>query len=178
MTIVDKYSIRVPLIVGILLVLFINLIYFIVLYYIENEYFTDLQRKVNMRQELFFEVLNQDKNLLAKMDKQSTLQYNNESYSIADIKGKIIYSLEPNKNSLDTTILQKLKSEKVVKTISNGLYRLSYIHKDNDADRTVILDISGYNNDGKNEQDLLCNLLIISTIGIIIVIAITTRILY
>jgi signal transduction histidine kinase len=175
MTIVDKYSIRVPLIVGILLVLFINLIYFIVLYYIENEYFTDLQRKVNMRQELFFEVLNQDKNLLAKMDKQSTLQYNNESYSIADIKGKIIYSLEPNKNSLDTTILQKLKSEKVVKTITNGLYRLSYIHKDNDADRTVILDISGYNNDGKNEQDLLCNLLIISTIGIVIVIAITTR---
>jgi signal transduction histidine kinase len=177
MTLVDKYSIRTPLIVGILLMIFINIIYFLVVDYIDNEYFTDLERKVNMRQELFFEVLEKNKDLQAKMDKQSTLQYNKETYCIMDLEGKSFYSHGDNHPVLGSELLQEVTKKKRIQIIKDDLYRLTYVHTDNEGDRTMILDISGHNYDGIKTKRFLCNLLIISILIILIVIAISTRIL-
>ncbi len=177
MTIVDKYSIRTPLVVAVLMIVLVNVIYFSFVNYTQKNYYNTLKRKSKMRDELFFEILNQNTTLLNKLDKQSTLLYNNEEYCLYDEKGKLVYQTLHAKPRLNSKILGQLNKEKEVRFIENDEFYLFFVNVDDDINRSTIIEISGNDYEGKKTQDFILKLLIISTLTIIVVTTLITRFL-
>ncbi|MCU0324078.1 MAG: hypothetical protein MUF45_02335, partial [Spirosomaceae bacterium] len=91
MKIVDRYTIRAPILYSIVLIAFTCVVYRFYNNYRQNEFFKALQHVGIIHQELYYEVLSQNGDLLAKMDAQKSVNINQETTIIYDLNGKIVY---------------------------------------------------------------------------------------
>jgi len=168
MKIVDRYTIRAPILYSIVLVIFTCVVYRFYNNYRQNEFFKTLQHIGIIHQELYYEILSQKGDLLTKMDAQKSVNINQETTIIYDLNGKIVYKSPNAISRLQPSQLKSiLAGEKI--NVRQGDFSYSiYLHQDNNYNRKVILQVSGFDRSGISLQKYLRNLLIISVIVIFV----------
>ncbi len=173
MKIVDKQTIRIPLILSVSLIIFSSNIYLFYSNFRENEFYLYLRNNgITIEKMIVNE--NISPNLLLTLDGLKENIYTQEQYVIYDRKGKVVYK---SKNAIPhlTEYRRREVFKHEIEFKKDGYERTIFVSNNNKFKSFFIIEAAGYDLSGFNKQRNLLLILIISSALLISVITLTTR---
>ncbi len=173
MKIVDKQTIRIPLILTAALISFATGIYVFFSYFREQEFYAYLQSTAITRSRLIFDAgVTADQFKAVDVDLKESA-YLLHQYIIYDTLGNILYTSKNAKPHLDEKY-KKLLFKTPLKFEKDGFERTLFLNKENAKHQTFILEAAGYDMAGfQKQKSLLLNLLIASGLLILIIVVVS-----
>ncbi|WP_435355893.1 ATP-binding protein [Emticicia sp. SJ17W-69] len=174
MKIVDKQTIRVPLILSFALIIFSINIYLFFSYFRENEFYAYLQSTgINRSKMLFDEGISAEHFNSIDVDLKES-PYLQEHYIIYDSTGNVIYKSKYSVPHLNEKLKQTVLKAKITAQ-KDGFERIIFANKENKKHRTFIIEASGYDLAGFDKQEKLFINLIISNVILITLMVFISR---
>lgn len=174
MKIIDKQTIRIPVILSFALVLFSVIVYLFFSYFRKQELTSYLQITAINRAKLIFE-----KNVNPKQfsDADRDLKesaYLQEQFTYYDSLGNVVYKSTNAIPHLTPNILKKVLSQKII--LEKDEYeRIFFAYRENKQSKLYIFEASAYDTAGFNKQTKLLYTLVFSTLILIALMAFSTR---
>lgn len=173
MKIVDKQTIRIPLILSIALIIFSTNIYLFYSNFRENEFYIYLRNNAITIEKMIVNK-NISADIIRTLDALKENIYTQEQYSIYDSAGAVIYKSKYAISHL-TDSKKMLASNKEIEFKKDGYERTIFLSRNNKLKKLFIIEAAGYDLSGFNKQRNLLYILIINSTLLILIIALTTR---
>lgn len=174
MKIVDKQTLRIPIVLGLVLVAFSINIFLFFSYFRENEFYNYLQSSAINRSRLIFDAGVKPSQLnVVDIDLKET-SYIQKQYVIYDSSGTVLYK---SKNAVPHLTEERKREvfKKVIEFKKDGYERVLFTNRENAHNTTYIIEAAGYDMYGFNKQKTLINILISSCLSLIILVILITR---
>lgn len=173
MKIVDKQTIRIPLILSVSLIIFSTNIYLFYSNFRENEFYLYLRNNGITIEKMIVDE-NISANLLHTLDDLKENIYTQEQYVIYDREGRVVY-----KSRYAIPHLTEYRRQEVFKHEiefkKDGYERTIFVSNNNKFKKIFIIEAAGYDLSGFNKQRNLLLILIVSSALLLSVITLTTR---
>lgn len=174
MRIVDKQTFRIPVILGIALVVFSTTVYTFFTYFRENEFYSYLQSTAINRSKMIFDEGVDSKHFKSLDEDIKESAYLQKQYVIYDSVGTVLYKSSFAVPHLNES-MKKTVFETKIEFKKDGFERIFFINRHKKNQRTFIIEASGYDMAGFNRQEKLLYTLVLCTIILICLIVFTTR---
>lgn len=173
MKIVDKQTIRIPLILSVSLIVFSTNIYLFYSNFRENEFYLYLKNNAITIEKMIVN-RNISPDIIRTLDNLKENIYTQEQYIIYDSTGAVVY-----KSKYAIVHLTKSRKKEVFKNEiefkNDGYERTIFLSRNNKFKKLFIIEAAGYDLSGFNKQRNLLYILIVNSVLLILIITLTTR---
>lgn len=173
MKIVDKQTIRIPLILSLALIIFSTNIYLFYSNFRENEFYLSLKNNAITIEKMIVN-RNISPEIIRTLDNLKENIYTQEQYIIYDSTGAVLYKSKYAIIHLTET-RKKAVFQSEIEFKNDGYERTIFLSRNNKFKKLFIIEAAGYDLSGFNKQRNLLYILIINSALLILIIALTTR---